>query len=115
MHGSASTAARRASTRLRLSRGCGRRFASAVRPRRRAMAVSAVAGALAIASAAIDLRSIWVLSSAPRSQVTINLRDMGDWWRISYPTFVTANEIHVPVGALVTMEWSGPQVILWHL
>ena len=40
---------------------------------------------------------------------------MGDWWRISYPTFVTANEIHVPVGALVTMEWSGPQVILWHL
>jgi len=87
--------------------------------RRRAVAVSAVAGALAIVSAAIDLRSIWMMSSAPRSRVTISLRDMGSWWQVSYlqdnRRFLTANEIHVPTGALVTMEWVGPPVILWRL
>jgi len=87
--------------------------------RRRAVVVSAVAGGLAIVSAAIDLRSIWLMSSAPRSGVTITLRDMGDWWQVLYQrdkrTFMTANEIHVPAGALVTMEWSGPAVVIWRL
>ena len=80
------------------------------------MAVSAVAGVLAIVSAAIDLRSIWLMSRAPRSQLTVTLQDMGDWWQISYGREITtANEVHVPAGKLVTMEWIGPPVILWRL
>src|SRR5947209_19740673 len=84
---------------------------------KRAIVLSVVAGLIALTSAASDLHSIWLISSAPRSGVAITIDDNGEWWRLSYRrgarSFVTANEIHVPAGASVAMEWAGPPAVLW--
>jgi len=41
----------------------------------------------------------------------ITINDMGEWWQLVYrrggASFVTANELHVPVGAVVSVTWSG--------
>ena len=56
------------------------------------------------------------MSRAPKAGLTITVRDMGDWWQLTYNRgLVAANEVHVPRGALVTMEFSGPPVVVWHL
>jgi len=83
----------------------------------RAMVVSIVAGVIAAASVAADLRSIWLIARAPRSGVAITINDNGEWWQLAYrrggQSFVTANEIHVPAGAVVAMEWNGPSTVVW--
>src|SRR5438067_4005158 len=85
--------------------------------RKRVVIVSMVAGLLAIISVAADLRSIWLRWHAPSSNVAIGITDMGQWWQLSYRrgtrAFITANEIHVPAGALVVLTWKGPRFAAW--
>src|SRR5712691_6494689 len=85
--------------------------------RKRAIVVSIIAGLAAIVSFEADLRSLWLRYRAPRSNVAIVITDMGQWWQISYrrgmQSFITANEVHVPAGALVVMAWKGPAPVIW--
>src|SRR5438132_11619464 len=41
----------------------------------------------------------------------ITINDIGEWWQLVYrrggASFVPANELHVPVGAVVSVTWSG--------
>ena len=93
-------------------------FARARSPwRDRVIVVSLVAGLMAIASIAGDLRSLWLRWRAPRSNVIIDIDDMGQWWHLTYRrgtrAFITANEIHVPAGALVSITWKSPRFVAW--
>ena len=85
--------------------------------RERVVAISMVAGFVALISVAGDFRSIWLRWRAPQSNVAIGITDMGEWWRLTYRrgarTFTTANEIHVPAGALVVLTWSDPRFAAW--
>lgn len=82
-----------------------------------AIVVSIAAAALATASLVDDWRAIIARASARDSGVTITVNDMGAWWQIAYQrgprAFITANEIHVPAGALVHIEWNGPRMVTW--
>src|SRR5438874_10726464 len=52
--------------------------------RKRVVAVSVAAGVAAAVSIAADLRSIWLRWRAPHSNVAIVIKDMGQWWHLSY-------------------------------
>lgn len=85
--------------------------------RTRALAIALIAGVLAIVSAVFDLRSIFLMARAPEPGVTITIEDMDQWWRVAYrrgsQSFMTANEIHVPIRSAVAMQWEGSPVIVW--
>jgi cytochrome c oxidase subunit II len=79
-------------------------------PRRAGLiVVTSLLGAAAIASALADLRSIRLGRGAPRSALKIRIAREGAWWRLDYErngvAFTTANEMHVPDGTAVTVEW----------
>ncbi len=63
---------------------------------------------LALSSIAIDAGGIWHWLRAKRSSVTIDALDRGSWWQLFYrdgaTSFVTANELHVPAGAIVKIN-----------
>jgi cytochrome c oxidase subunit 2 len=85
--------------------------------RKRVIVMSWVAGAVAIASIADDARTMWGRFRATRSDVSIVITDMGDWWRVAYRSggrgFITANEVHVPVRTLVAITWNGAPAGVW--
>jgi len=63
---------------------------------------------LGATSIAVDARGIWRWLRAPRSNVTIEAIDRGTWWELRYvqgaTRFTTANELHVPAGAIVRLN-----------
>ncbi|HKS23688.1 MAG TPA: hypothetical protein VJZ76_12875, partial [Thermoanaerobaculia bacterium] len=80
--------------------------------RRRAMVgASVVVVAAAIVSIALDVRAMQGAARAQRSDVRIRIVRQDDWWRLEYArggtTFVTANELHVPIGTAVALSWGG--------
>src|ERR1043166_6852197 len=79
--------------------------------RRAILAASFVAIAAAAASIVIDVRAIHLARGAHPSGVAIRITRRGDWWQLEYErdgvAFVTANELHVPAGAAVSLSWSG--------
>jgi cytochrome c oxidase subunit 2 len=87
--------------------------------RLRLVVVSTVTLVLAVISAAADLQSIWAAARAPSSGVTIAINDEREWWQLAYSrnsqSFITANEVHVPAGTVVTMQWSGSPVVVWRV
>src|SRR5438477_452015 len=56
-----------------------------------------------------DLRSMQLGRNAPPSDVHIRITPQDAWWRLDYRRhgveFTTANEIHVPAGSAVSIEW----------
>ncbi|HEY6138653.1 MAG TPA: c-type cytochrome [Thermoanaerobaculia bacterium] len=79
--------------------------------RRGVLVVSLVVVAAAIASIALDVRAMQHAARARRSDVNIRIAREGDWWQLEYArggtAFVTANELHVPIGTAVALSWSG--------
>ena len=65
----------------------------------------------AAASVALDVRAIGLAMTSPRSMLTIRVTRRDDWWRLDYSrggvTVTTANELHVPAGEAVMVEWAG--------
>jgi cytochrome c oxidase subunit II len=64
-------------------------------------------------SIASDLRSIGLARSASISDLDVRIVRRGDWWQLDYSrggvVFRTANELHVPAGERLSLEWSGVQ------
>jgi len=85
--------------------------------RHRAVMVAIIALAAAILSIVSDWRSIQLRLRMPRSGVTIHIDEIGDWWRLTYErdgmAFVTANELHVPAGTIVTLDCRSRPVGAW--
>src|ERR1051325_3281948 len=79
--------------------------------RRGVLVVSLVVVAAAVASITLDVRAMQHAARARRSDVRIRIVRQGDWWQLEYARggtgFVTANELHVPIGTAVTLSWSG--------
>lgn len=79
--------------------------------RRAILPVSLVAVAAAIVSIAIDVRAMQLARRARPAGVDIRIVRRDDWFELDYAgrgtAFVTANEIHVPIGDAVTLSWSG--------
>jgi len=79
--------------------------------RRGVLVVSLVVVAAAVASIALDVRAMQRAARARRSDVRIRIVRQGDWWQLEYArggtAFVTANELHVPIGTAVALSWSG--------
>jgi cytochrome c oxidase subunit 2 len=67
-----------------------------------------VAGAFSIAS---DVRFIAMARSAAPSDLDVKIIRRGSWWQLDYAqrgvALRTANELHVPAGVRLTLEWSG--------
>jgi cytochrome c oxidase subunit 2 len=72
---------------------------------------------LATISIISDLRSIVLRLSAPESDLSVIVNDTGKWLQLGYArgktSFITANELHVPAGTIVDVEWNGPDLIAW--
>src|SRR5438132_2245587 len=85
--------------------------------RTRLIIVSVIGIVVASISIGADLRSIYLWVAAPRSDVEIHIEEIGHWWQLAYQrggaTFVTANEIHVPAGAVVTIDWRSAALGAW--
>lgn len=79
--------------------------------RRRLIGASIIAVAIAAFSVTADVRVLMHRLRARDSGVTIAIDDVHGWWRIEYTRgssrFITANEVHVPAGELVTIDWRG--------
>lgn len=75
------------------------------------LVASAVAVAAAVVSIVSDVRSIQLGRGAQRADVAIRIVGQEDWWQIAYDgggsSFLTANELHVPIGTAVSLSWSG--------
>jgi len=75
------------------------------------LAASAVAVAAALVSIAADVRSLQLARRAQSLDVAIRIVPRGDWFELEYvgrgTSFVTANELHVPLDAAVTVSWRG--------
>jgi len=69
---------------------------------------TAIVIALGALSMTADARRMWLWHRAPRSNVTIQAIDRGGWWELRYDDgvtrFTTANELHVPAGAIVRVN-----------
>lgn len=85
--------------------------------RTRLLVWSAATAAMAGVSIASDFRSILLRFRAPDSGVAVAVRDMGGWWQLAYArggsAFVTANELHVPAGRRVTVDWRDRPMAGW--
>jgi len=87
------------------------RWSLSRRERRRGavMLTTAVLGAAAIASVADDVRSMQLGREARPSNLRIRIEHRDGWWRLDYQrngvSFTTANEMHVPAGTAVDIEW----------
>jgi cytochrome c oxidase subunit II len=72
---------------------------------------------LAAISMVMDLRSLARMWRAPDSGISIVIIDTGEWLQLGYSrgetSFVTANELHVPAGAIVRIDWRGPNLVGW--
>ena len=70
---------------------------------------------LATFSIVSDLRLVLLRFSAPESEIAVVVNDTGRWLQLGYArgktSFTTANELHVPAGSIVDVEWRGPEVI----
>jgi cytochrome c oxidase subunit 2 len=64
-----------------------------------------------------DYRTMALRRRAPDSGVSIAVHDMGRWLQLGYvrgkTSFITANELHVPAGAIVAIDWQGPVLAGW--
>lgn len=79
---------------------------------RRVILISIVVLFAVAASVATDARAIVSRMRARDSGVVIEIDDARQsWWRVRYgrggARFITANEIHVPAGEIVTIDWRG--------
>ena len=78
---------------------------------------SAAIAAIAAISVASDLRSLILRLRARDAGVAIVITDMGGWWQLAYSRggtgFITANELHVPAGMVVTLDWRGGPLVCW--
>jgi cytochrome c oxidase subunit 2 len=72
---------------------------------------------LAAISIVSDLRSVVLRFRAPESNLLVVVNDTGKWLQLKYTrhkiSFLTANELHVPAGAVVDVEWRGPGLVGW--
>lgn len=72
---------------------------------------SLVAAAAAAASIAADVRAMRLARGAEPSGLAIRIVRQEAWWQLEYVrdgvAFTTANELHVPAGAAVSLSWSG--------
>jgi cytochrome c oxidase subunit 2 len=77
-------------------------------------AIVLLLGAISILS---DYRTIVLRRRAPDSGVSIAVLDTGRWLRLGYvrcrTSFITANELHVPAGSIVAIDWQGPVLAGW--
>jgi cytochrome c oxidase subunit 2 len=87
---------------------------SARRPLSVLGAIVLILGTISIVS---DYRTILLRRRAPESGVSIAVRDTGRWLQLGYArgktSFITANELHVPAGAVVAIDWQGPELAGW--
>lgn len=85
--------------------------------RRRLLVCSAATAAIAAISIASDFRSLLLRLRAPDDGVAVVITDMGGWWQLAYTRghtgFISANELHVPAGSLVTLDWRGGPFASW--
>src|SRR5437660_9324974 len=62
-------------------------------------------------SLVLDLQSIHLAHSAPRSMLAVHVIRHEDWWQLDYRRdgifFTTANELHVPAGTAMTLAYDG--------
>src|SRR6185503_11444162 len=76
--------------------------------RRAILLASFIAVAAALASIAVDVRSMLLARSAQRSDVVIRIVRRADWWQLEYErngrSVMTANELHVPIGTAVSLS-----------
>lgn len=93
---------------------------SAMRARRMARSVAAATAATTIIILALTLASFYTtraLSVAGNDDLLIRVRGVQWWWEVKYLNpaeggpFVTANEIHIPVGRNVRVQLEGADVI----
>jgi cytochrome c oxidase subunit 2 len=89
------------------------RWAFAVRVRsagRLIVAASCLAAVAAAASIGSDVHAIRAARIARRSDVEIRIVRRGSWWQLLYSrngvSFATANEMHIPRGSAVRLQWS---------
>jgi cytochrome c oxidase subunit 2 len=79
------------------------------RGRRLLLIASVVVAATATGSILTDAISLRVRLNAPRSNLLIRVIDQKTWWQLQYDrdgmAFTTANELHVPDGTAVSIEW----------
>jgi cytochrome c oxidase subunit 2 len=72
---------------------------------------------LAAISIVMDVRSLSLMLRAPDSGISIVIVDTGDWLQLAYSraevAFITANEVHVPAGTVVRIDWRGPNAVGW--
>jgi cytochrome c oxidase subunit 2 len=72
---------------------------------------SCVAVAAAVVSIVIDVRAMQLARRAEPADVAIRIVARGDWFELAYEArgtaFITANELHVPIGGAVALSWSG--------
>jgi cytochrome c oxidase subunit 2 len=68
-------------------------------------------------SIVMDLRSLFLVLRAPDSGISIVIVDTGEWLQVGYSrgqtSFIAANELHVPAGAIVRIDWRGPNLFGW--
>jgi len=64
-----------------------------------------------------DLRSLALILRARDSGLSVVIVDTGDWLQVGYSrgetSFIAANELHVPAGAIVRIDWRGPNLVGW--
>ena len=87
-------------------------------PRRTPLiAGTAILLAAGVISIIQDLRSIILRLGAPDSGISISINDVSNWYQLRYSrsgsSFLTANELHIPVGSAVTIDWHGPNLVGW--
>lgn len=92
---------------------CVLRWCFSIRGRGRTavLVMTYIAAAAALASAVADVRTIRAESGATDSRLAIGIVRRGDWFELDYvrsgASFVTANEMHVPEGSVVSLQWTG--------
>jgi cytochrome c oxidase subunit 2 len=78
---------------------------------RRAMVMTSCAVVVVgAASIALDVHAMWIVRSAPSSDLEIRILQHGDWWQLEYSRnrvrVTTANEMHLPAGERFTLNHS---------
>ncbi|HEX2254659.1 MAG TPA: cytochrome c oxidase subunit II [Thermoanaerobaculia bacterium] len=95
--------------------------ADPARERRLALAVAGAAGATVLILIGLLVGSVItgdaLAGARPEAELTIHITGRQWWWEVEYPgemaseRVITANEIHLPVGAIVHLEMTSADVI----
>jgi cytochrome c oxidase subunit 2 len=85
--------------------------------RRPLIVTSAAAMIAAAAMLASDARAFAHLHAVSPPRLSIRATGHGDWWELAYSrggvAFTTANEMHLPAGSVVNVEWRGATKQPW--